>query len=109
MQANFHNLPFRDDVFETVVLIGAYRYTENRDQFWEETQRVLKPGGRIVVAQFYPRGSSLHGNDINVDKTVVDHGVSSQGGAEYEAKVDVFRGVKVKSGKYLLFNFTSKK
>lgn len=108
VQADFCNLPFQDNTFDTLVCVGGYRClkSENRDSFWAEAKRIIRPEGRVFIGQFYPRGSPLHGSDIDKDKTIVNHGIFFRDGAEYKAKIDLVMGVNIKSGRYLLHQFS---
>ncbi len=44
-----HRLPFRDNVFETVVCMNAFEHYRQPDSAMEELRRVLKPGGRGLI------------------------------------------------------------
>ena len=46
------NLPFEDQTFDAVTVAFGVRNYENLDQGLREMQRVLKPGGKIVVLEF---------------------------------------------------------
>ncbi|MCS6851302.1 MAG: class I SAM-dependent methyltransferase [Gemmataceae bacterium] len=47
-------LPFRDSMFDHVLSVGAFNYFNDPVQSLREMARVVKPGGRIVVADEYP-------------------------------------------------------
>lgn len=42
-------LPFKDNLFDTVLLIDVLEHTENPKQIVSEIKRVLKPRGKVVV------------------------------------------------------------
>ena len=47
---SFGNIPFAPDTFDVVFCQNALQYVENLEDVWEEIYRVLKPGGRLVLA-----------------------------------------------------------
>src|SRR5436190_11837568 len=50
------HIPFPDNTFDVVVSLGVIEYLESDEQALREIRRVLRPGGRAVVA--IPSGSS---------------------------------------------------
>jgi SAM-dependent methyltransferase len=49
-QGSAENLPFEDDSFDTVLFNGTPSYIEDLARAFREAHRVLRTGGRIVVA-----------------------------------------------------------
>ena len=43
-------LPFRQDVFDRVLHIGGINFFSNKKQSFDEMIRVLRPGGKVVIA-----------------------------------------------------------
>lgn len=108
-QADFFNLPFLSNSFDTVVNVGGYRYVPPKmmQKFWDEMKRVVTLEGRIFISQFYPRGIPLQGNDINHDKSYIENDFSLQSVRRYNATIDV-GPLKIKSGVYRSFEFALK-
>ena len=50
VQADMHALPFDDDSFDLVLVLGALQYTARVDAVLAEAARVLRPGGRMVTS-----------------------------------------------------------
>ena len=48
-QADVHDLPFDDDVFDVAVCANTFHYFTHPEQVLVEARRVLRPGGRLVV------------------------------------------------------------
>jgi ubiquinone/menaquinone biosynthesis C-methylase UbiE len=49
-QLDAQSLPFRDDSFDTIVLLEAIYYLPNAGRFFDECRRVLMPNGTLVVS-----------------------------------------------------------
>lgn len=49
VQGHAESLPFRDDSFDLVLSTDVIHHVEDRDAFFREAARVLRPGGRIVT------------------------------------------------------------
>lgn len=52
MYGDSENLPFADNSFDAVIVSFGVRNFENLDRGLTEIQRVIKPGGHIVVLEF---------------------------------------------------------
>lgn len=52
-QANAESLPFPDGVFDFVVSAGVLHHTPRTEQAVAEIRRVLRPGGRGMIALYY--------------------------------------------------------
>ncbi|GBC75032.1 hypothetical protein HRbin06_00343 [archaeon HR06] len=55
---DFHRLPFKDDVADTVLLFDILEHTTNYGLVLEEAKRVAK--GRIIISTLYFKGLSLN-------------------------------------------------
>lgn len=53
-QADMYQLPFAGERFDAAVMHMVLHYTENPEQAIAEAVRVLRPGGKLVVADFAP-------------------------------------------------------
>ena len=52
-------LPWRDCAFDAAVTVNAMHHIAHFEQVMEEMLRVVKPGGKIVLADFSPRGFQI--------------------------------------------------
>lgn len=52
VQANAESLPFADNSFNVVTMAFGLRNVTNKDKALSEFNRVLKPGGRLLVLEF---------------------------------------------------------
>lgn len=59
--ASAERLPFADDTFELATAAGSLNYVD-MELFWQEIIRALKPGGRLVIYDFY-EGRHAQGDD----------------------------------------------
>jgi SAM-dependent methyltransferase len=49
--ADAHCLPFQDGSFDNIILLDVLHHLQWPLRFFDETQRVLRPGGRIVMLE----------------------------------------------------------
>ncbi|MGH7245966.1 MAG: class I SAM-dependent methyltransferase [Candidatus Levyibacteriota bacterium] len=67
-QADFFHLPYKDNFANTLVCVGGYRYVGERvSEFWNEVNRVVAPGGTILVAEFHPLIRRISGIQLQHD------------------------------------------
>ena len=52
LQGDAHALPFREGSFDVVINVESSHIYEDQAQFFREVKRVLRPGGRFVVADY---------------------------------------------------------
>ena len=50
VQGDLQSLPYLDDVFDTVIVLGVFEYLEQPLSVVREIQRVTRPGGQIVLS-----------------------------------------------------------
>lgn len=51
VQGDFCNSPFEDGSFDVIWSCETLSYIKEKDEFYKECHRLLKPGGRIVIAE----------------------------------------------------------
>ncbi len=102
LRADFLDLPFDDQSFQTIVCVGGYRYVspEQSPQFWAEVDRVLMPGGRIIIAEFHPLIRRMSG--LAIDEADIPDNFSIR---EVETRMthEQITGV-IPSGRYILYS-----
>lgn len=60
-QLNAEHLPFADDTFDCICIAYGLRNVTNKDAALASMQRVLKPGGRVMVLEFSKPTNDLLG------------------------------------------------
>jgi ubiquinone/menaquinone biosynthesis C-methylase UbiE len=58
-RADAEELPFRDEMFDTVFHLGAFNLFANKKKALDEMIRVAKPGARIVIADESEKGNRI--------------------------------------------------
>lgn len=61
VEAGAEDLPFPDDSFDVVWTISAFHHWDDRSAGLAEVLRVLRPGGRILLAERQMMGDGGHG------------------------------------------------
>lgn len=52
-------LPFDDAEFDTITIIAALNHIPNREEVLKECNRLLRPGGKLIITMLTPRISRL--------------------------------------------------
>jgi ubiquinone/menaquinone biosynthesis C-methylase UbiE len=47
--ASAENLPFKNEVFDRVIMLEVLQHVSNKKKALEEMKRVLKPGGMVLI------------------------------------------------------------
>lgn len=64
--ANFSNTPFEDESFDVIIGIESICYAEPKSDFLKEAKRLLKPGGRLVLAENLQGKENLNAKEVEI-------------------------------------------
>lgn len=78
-QINDRQVPFDDDEFDCVVIVDFLEHIERDDRFIAEMQRILKPGGRLIINVPHIKNSMLRRFRLAIGQTDEKHGHLRQG------------------------------
>jgi len=70
VNSNGETLPFQDEMFECVVCLGVISYVENYENVIKEINRVLKPGGTVIIS-FRSKYNLLSNDPVSLFKNIV--------------------------------------
>lgn len=65
---SYYDTNFEDNSFDVIIAVESALYSEPKDKFLKESYRILKPGGRIIIADWYFRTSKNESEIYNIDK-----------------------------------------
>lgn len=70
--ADAMQLPFPDASFDAAIAIESIFHMPDREQVFREVHRVLRPGGRLVLTDFFERAPVSDANRAAVDRLLRD-------------------------------------
>ncbi|WP_312907531.1 SAM-dependent methyltransferase [Natronosalvus caseinilyticus] len=69
---DYHEIPYPDDTFDAVSGIETVCHSGQKHRVLEEIRRVLKPGGRLMIADGYMSRTELTPPEVETLRTVLD-------------------------------------
>ncbi|MFC4438602.1 MULTISPECIES: SAM-dependent methyltransferase [Natrialbaceae] len=69
---DYHDIPYPDETFDAVSGIETVCHSERKGRVLEEIHRVLKPGGRLMIADGYMSRTELTDPEAEKMRTVLD-------------------------------------
>ncbi|MDQ3239705.1 MAG: hypothetical protein M3P33_04230, partial [bacterium] len=80
-----------------------YVHPEKRAAFWSEITRVLKPNGKIVIAEFKPRGIKINGTTLQ-HTAPLDYNLKVAKIRNFQTNISHAMG-SIKTGNYTIVEF----
>ena len=95
VEGDAHHLPFADGTFDAAHCERVLMHVEDPEIAIRELQRVVRPGGRVVVAEVYPAGARMDHPDPEAEQ-LISGALSS--GIRNRSMGIALRGLFVKTG-----------
>jgi ubiquinone/menaquinone biosynthesis C-methylase UbiE len=95
VEGDAHHLPFADATFDAVHCERVLMHLEDPALAIREMQRVVRPGGRVLLAEVYPEGARMDHPDPEAEKLISTGLVS---GVRNTSMGIALRGLLVKAG-----------
>jgi len=73
VKADFRNTGFSDNYFDVVWAIESVCHSKNKMDFYKEAFRIIKPGGRIIVAEYIRNKRSLNRKENKIIESWLYH------------------------------------
>lgn len=71
VNCNGETLPFQDEMFDCVVCLGVISYVENYENIIKEINRILKPGGTVLIS-FRNKYNLISNDPVSLLKNIVN-------------------------------------
>jgi len=65
-EQDYHHLAFPDRIFDVVIFCESYTHSWNKEALAQETFRVLKPGGKIVLSDTFIKRPPSNGQELGI-------------------------------------------
>jgi len=89
-QGSFMKTSYKNNYFDRIFALESVIYSPNKEEFVKEMYRILKPGGKIVVLDIFPKKYQYNFLTIKIDKYLYHRKNSEENLKNYYIDINQF-------------------
>jgi ubiquinone/menaquinone biosynthesis C-methylase UbiE len=91
LQGSYMKTPYKENYFDRVFALESIIYSPNKKEFIHEMHRILKPHGKLIILDIFPKKYQSNPLNIKIDNQVYQRKISTKNGKNYYVDIDQFK------------------